>query len=47
MNRKERRDLLKTRYKGYKFTKANKKALNISLEYLQQQRRRILCEDLK
>ena len=41
MNRKERRDLLKTRYKGCKLTKANKKALNIYLKYLQQRRRRI------
>lgn len=40
MNRKERREILKTRYKGYKLTKANKKALNLSLKHLQQRRRR-------
>ena len=41
MNREERRNILQNRYKAYKrLPKKHKKAMNISLQILQQQRRR-------
>lgn len=42
MNREERRNILQNRYKAYKrLPKKHKKAMNISLQILQQRRRRI------